>query len=88
MSAWAAPPVHPSAEDTLVRRQTGVLHPNVNEAMGVKAIETIGVLKTECQDNWVSENVPFTLLVRLFDWPFKMGKRENNCSAFKMARAG
>ena len=64
------------------------MHPNVNEAMGVKAIETIGVLKTECQDNWVSENVPFTLLVRLFHWPFKMGKRENNCSAFKMARAG
>ena len=64
------------------------MHPNVNEAMGVKAIETIGVLKTECQDNWVSENVPFTLLVRLFNWPFKMGKRENNCSAFKMARAG
>ena len=52
------------------------MHPNVNEAMGVKAIETIGVLKTECQDNWVSENVPFTLLVRLFNWPFKMGKRE------------
>ena len=63
------------------------MHPNVNEAMGVKAIETIGVLKTECQDNWVSENVPFTLLVRLFNWPFMMGKRENNCSAFKMARA-
>ena len=50
------------------------MHPNVNEAMGVKAIETIGVLKTECQDNWVSENVPFTLLVRLFKWPFNMGK--------------
>ena len=64
------------------------MHPNVNEAMGVKAIETIGVLKTECQDNWVSENVPVTLLVRLFNWPFKMGKRESNCSAFKMARAG
>ena len=63
------------------------MHPNVNEAMGVKAIETIGVLKTECQDNWVSENVSFTLLVRLFNWSFKMGKRENNCSAFKMARA-
>ena len=64
------------------------MHPNVNEAMGVKAIETIGVLKTECQDNWVSENVPFTLLVRLSNWPFKMGKRENNCSVFKIARAG
>ena len=64
------------------------MHPNVNEAMGVKAIETIGVLKTECQDNWVSENVPFTLLVRLSNWPFKMGKGENNCSVFKIARAG
>ena len=64
------------------------MHPNVNEAMGVKAIETIGVLKTECQDNWVSENVPFALLVRLFNWPFTMGKWEYNCSAFKMARAG
>ena len=51
------------------------MHPNVNEAMGVKAIETIGVLKTECQDNWVSENVPFTLLVRLFNWPFYNGKQ-------------
>ena len=82
MSAWAAPPVHPSAEDTLVRRQPGVLHPNVNEAMGVKAIETIGVLKTECQDNWVSENVPFTLLVRLFNWPFLLLKWQGPASYY------
>ena len=45
MSAWAALP-HPSAEREEARR--GV------EAMGVKGIEAIGVLKTECQDNWVS----------------------------------
>ena len=47
MSAWAPPPIHPSAEREEVARR-GV------EAMGVKGIEAIGVLKTECQDNWVS----------------------------------
>ena len=51
MSAWAPPPIHPSAEREEVARR-GV------EAMGVKGIEAIGVLKTECQDNWVSRFVP------------------------------
>ena len=50
MSAWAPPPIHPSAEREEVARR-GV------EAMGVKGIEAIGVLKTECQDNWVSPSV-------------------------------
>ena len=52
MSAWAPPPIHPSAEREEVARR-GV------EAMGVKGIEAIGVLKTECQDNWVSQFVCF-----------------------------
>ena len=49
MSAWAPPQSHPSAE-----REEASLRGV--EAMGVKGIgiEAIGVLKTECQDNWVS----------------------------------
>ena len=49
MSAWAPPPQsHPSAESSQEANLRGV------DAMGVKGIEAIGVLKTECQDNWVS----------------------------------
>ena len=50
MSAWAPPPQsHPSAES----REEANLRAGL-DAMGVKGIEAIGVLKTECQDNWVS----------------------------------
>lgn len=51
MSAWAPPQSHPSAE-----REEASLRGV--EAMGVKGIgvEAIGVLKTECQDNWVSRS--------------------------------
>lgn len=50
MSAWAPPPHPPSAERELEGRRV------VEATMGVKGIgigvEAIGVLKTECQDNW------------------------------------
>ena len=55
MSAWAPPPHPPSAERELEGRRV------VEATMGVKGIgigvEAIGVLKTECQDNWVSQFV-------------------------------